>query len=70
MIKCEDCGREVFTQRAKRCKRCAGIKNSPTKITWPDQATLLHMVEKDGYRKVAKQLGVSVTSVRKRVGKY
>lgn len=70
MIKCEDCGREVFSKNAKRCKKCAGIKNSPTKITWPNHITLLAMVEKDGYKKVAEKLGVSVTSIRKRIGKY
>lgn len=67
---CEDCGKFISSKRAKRCKRCAGIRNNPTKVNWPDQAVLLRMVEKDGYRKVAKQLGVSITSVRKRVGKY
>lgn len=66
---CEDCGTEIWTARAKRCKRCAAKQNSKTKIDWPSNADLAKMVDKDGYAKVGRKLGVSDSSIRKRLGR-
>lgn len=38
-----------------------------TKIDWPDVATLKEMVADSSYREVGRQLGVSDTSVKKRI---
>lgn len=69
MYKCEDCGKEIWTKTAKKCKRCAGKQNSKPKINWPSTSVLQKMVDKDGYAKTARTLGVSATTVRKRLGK-
>lgn len=51
------------------CKVCAGRKNSPPKIDWPSKEQLQKMVNDTSYAKVAAKLGVSPSSVKKRLGK-
>jgi len=69
-MQCEGCGAQIYTEGAKNCKKCAGRKSSPPKINWPSKEELIKMVEKEGYAKVARQLGVGPTSVRKRINKW
>ena len=64
-----ECGNTYSTKNAKMCKKCAGKKNSPAKINWPDKTTLVKMVEQHGYSKLAKSLRVSVSSGRKAMSK-
>lgn len=68
-FKCAACGTQLFTKSAKKCKRCAGLASSPPKISWPSKEALAKMVEKDGYAKTARALGVSDSAVRKRLNK-
>lgn len=67
--KCDNCGETLFTKRAKKCRRCAGLASSPPKIVWPSNSVLAKMVEKDGVAKTARNLGVSHSTVRKRLGR-
>lgn len=69
--KCLDCPEQI-SDRAKRCWSCAArhrnVVHPPAhafKIQWPDN--LATMVEASSKRAVARLLGVSDTSVRKRL---
>ena len=58
------CGKRK-TAYGKRCLSCA--RRSMEKISWPPSEKLIKMVADTNYSKVAKALGVSDNSVRKRV---
>ena len=62
------CGKTI-SRKAVSCRNCASqnILNHPTKIVWPDHDKLLEMVTNSNYIQVAKILGVSDVSVRKRI---
>ena len=59
---CRDCGTPVVT-RGSRCRNCA-LQNR-SKIQWPAVEALKEMVDREGYREVARSLGVSDNAVRK-----
>lgn len=63
---CPDCGKEV-SRRGNRCKSCAGVQNSPPKISWPADVELECMVDAASYLAVGRALGVSDNAVRKRL---
>ena len=65
---CLDCGIKVGLRSSGRCRRCANRipKHVPTKIQWPDPATLAEMVSSRPVTAVARELGVSDTAVLKR----
>lgn len=60
--KCE-CGK-VISQKATKCKSCVA-KVQPTKIEWPERATLLQMIADSSYTAVGRELGVSDNAIRK-----
>lgn len=61
------CG-NTKSKRALTCRKCAAQpRKQKTKIEWPPHETLLKMVASSNYNQVAKILGVSDVSVRKRV---
>lgn len=62
-----ECGAKFSTKSAKMCKKCAGKKNSPPKIDWPSKEELIKMISNSTISKVADQLGVSASAVKKRI---
>jgi len=63
---CPDCGKEINRYSVK-CSKCSD-KNRPTKISWPSVEELKVMVEKSNYSAAARELGVSDSAIRKRLG--
>lgn len=67
---CIDCDIEIGAL-STRCKKCFSqenkFKENQTKIKWPEYKKLLLMVEKNGFVKIGKMLGVSDNAVRKRL---
>ena len=61
---CGDCGVDIY-RKAKRCKSCH-YKHSQ-KITWPNYAELIAMVNGSNYTSTGRNLGVSDNAVRKRL---
>lgn len=66
--KCK-CGK-VIGKDANKCQRCAGIDNNPQKRKLPSDATIMKMLETKSVAKVAKELGVNVTTINKIKLKY
>lgn len=64
-LTCPSCEGKMY-RGSKTCSKC--VKRD-TAISWPSDEDLVRMTQKDTYVHVAKILGVSDTSVRKRVGK-
>lgn len=64
---CKDCGKTI-NKYSTRCISCE-MKNreTPTKIIWPEIEALKEMVKNSSLSSVAKLLGVSDTSVKKRI---
>lgn len=62
-----ECGAKYSTKKAKMCKKCAGKKNSPSKIDWPSKEELIKMINDSSISKVASQLGISASAVKKRI---
>ncbi len=56
-------------KKAKKCGRCSNISNSPYKRLPPDDVILV-MLTKKSAAKVAKELGVSITSIKNIKLKY
>ena len=64
---CQQCGVEMRTVTyGQLCVRCGP---RPTKITWPGERELRHMVSEHGYRETGRLLGVSDNAVRKHLKK-
>lgn len=63
---CADCSK-IVDRKAKRCRSCATKHRSVTKISWPTVDNLKSLVSINGYKGTARILGVSDTSVRKRI---
>jgi len=63
--KCPKCYR-VMARNAKQCAQCHK-QNLRTKIKWPDTDALIKMVQASSYTSVARKLGVSDNSIRKRI---
>jgi hypothetical protein len=63
---CADCGTRI-SFLSHRCQRCESLtrRGKSTKIIWPPLAELLALLEQFPRTKVAEQLGVSDTAVRK-----
>jgi hypothetical protein len=63
---CADCGTRI-SFLSHRCQRCESLtrRGKSTKILWPPLAELLALLEQFPRTKVAEQLGVSDTAVRK-----
>lgn len=57
----------IIDYRATFCKDC--VKRKRYKITWPNNQTLTEMVLLSNPNKVAKQLGVSRTTIRRHLAK-
>jgi len=64
--RCCDCGVSV-TKYAPRCAKCARKKNMKFKIEWPSNDELMDMIGESNRNKVSKNLGVSFTSIVKRL---
>jgi hypothetical protein len=62
---CIDCGKKVSFSSA-RCRHCANLmrRGKTTKIIWPPLEKLLELLANFPRTQVARQLGVSDTSVR------
>jgi hypothetical protein len=58
------CG-AIKLKESETCRKCAATKRE--KINWPTDDDLLTMVKWQGYSGVAKKLGVSRTSIKKRI---
>jgi hypothetical protein len=63
------CGRVLKSARATQCRSCSQVsrqakERSATKIAWPTPEEVLARVNASSYSKVAKELGVSDTSVK------
>lgn len=69
--KCIDC-KKVIQFHSERCFPCSmkNKKGKYDKINWPEMCLLKSMVEKIGYVKTGKELGVSDNAVRKRLISY
>lgn len=75
--RCGFCGKKVMITTKRRQKQdvvycgneCAGKDrmDKNTKIDWPDIETLCEMVDTESFLHVAKKLGVSDTSIRRRL---
>lgn len=65
---CIECNVKI-RKHSTRCNSCAIINRGKekTKIKWPSTALLISMVESIGYVGVGQQLGVSGSSVKKRI---
>lgn len=61
---CQDCGKEVW-HSSERCSPCA--KSKRVKIAWPSTVELKNRLKTNSCLKVAKDLGVSDNTVRKRL---
>lgn len=61
--KCQ-CG-QIIGKDANKCKRCAGKANGPKKTNLPSDAVIMNMLKKKSIAKVAKELGVSETTIKK-----
>lgn len=59
-----ECGNKK-NEDSKTCRKCAANKRK--KITWPSLDDLLIMINNQGYSKTAQELGVSATSVKKKI---
>lgn len=59
------CGTQI-SKSATRCQLCQGKyrRGTRTKITWPEPEVLSERVLRSSYTQVAKELGVSGTSIR------
>lgn len=66
--KCK-CGK-IIGKDANKCQRCSGIENNSNKRKLPSDAVIMNMLETDSIAKVAKKLGVSVTTIKKIKLKY
>jgi hypothetical protein len=66
---CGGCGKPIW-KTSTRCKTCAGLLKSPTKIQWPSVESLKKMVEETSYTAVGRRLGVSDNAIRKRLKKH
>lgn len=68
--RCLDCKAQI-SKRANRCRMCANqqlkLIKRKTKIDWPDINILRRMVNETNKSEVARKLGVSPTSVTKRI---
>jgi len=64
---CKVCNVEI-SRRATRCEICC--KQNQERIIWPSTEELKKMVEESSYLAVAKKLGVSDNSVRKRIQRH
>lgn len=64
---CITCGKNTVSKKIHSCKSCALKKRE--KIKWPDHQTLISKVESSSLTKVAKELDVSISAVRKRIKK-
>lgn len=62
--KCKDCFVEI-DKKAIRCLKCHSKSNE--KIEWPSNEDLIKLVKETNYVQVAKKLGVSDNSIRKRL---
>lgn len=63
--RCSACDTEIFSFKATHCVKCSS--KSKEKIKWPTTKELIEMINQSSRVSVAKQLGVSETSVRKRL---
>lgn len=57
-------------KKAERCARCSNIRNSPHKSKLPPDEKILLMLPKESAPKVAKKLGVSLTTIKNIKLKY
>lgn len=57
------CG-AVKEKKAKKCARCSNIANSPTNKKIPSDQTVLRMLEKKSAAQVARELEVSITTIK------
>ena len=63
------CGK-VKEKKAKKCARCSNIENSPSKKKLPTDDVVLLMLTKKSAAQVARDLGVSLTTIRNIKLKY
>ena len=64
---CIVCGKKI-SRRAVKCRSCfSKLVPRKSKINWPEDMTLLNLVNQSNYLHVAKQLGVSDNAVKKRL---
>lgn len=67
-----ECGNKKYP-KSKRCKTCYNTNRPKTlrpateKIDWPDDNTLLKMLEESNFYRLGKQLGVTDNAIRKRM---
>jgi len=66
IYKCRDCESQISRQ-ATRCRTCTNKTMKHTKITWPDTKKLIDMVNASSKAEVGRWLGVSPTSVSRRI---
>ncbi len=66
--KCQ-CG-QTIGKDANKCRRCAGKENSPKKTNLPSDAVIMKMLKTKSIAKVAKELDVSETTIKKIKLKY
>lgn len=57
-------------KKAKKCARCSNIANSPTNKKIPSDQTVLRMLEKKSAAQVARELEVSITTIKNIKLKY
>lgn len=67
---CKNCGKQIGL-KAKKCRKCASIDlkkiKRKTKIDWPSDQDMLKMKKYYSNVEIGKKLGISETSVRKRI---
>jgi hypothetical protein len=63
---CNQCGAPIKPNKNNRCKKCTDY-SKPTKINWPNKEELIKMIDESSICATARKLGVSPTSVKRRI---
>jgi RNA polymerase subunit RPABC4/transcription elongation factor Spt4 len=64
---CTQCGN--YRSRVSQSGLCVGCKSTNDKKEWPDDQTLVKMIQESNINRVAKQLGVSHPGLKKHLQK-
>lgn len=67
---CPKCGKQIRLL-SEYCISCnVAPKRQPTKIDWPSKEELVQRVSETNYSALARELGVSVAAIKKRVNRH
>lgn len=66
---CIDCGTIEKTTKSLRCKKCNNSRPKQEKIVWPTNEELLEQLKTRSFLSLSRELGVSDSSIRKRLKK-